>query len=157
MLFRSLVGKNAVHPFIKGRLLPIFADTYVEKDFGTGAVKVTPAHDPNDFTMGKNHNLEFINILNDNGTFNENGGPYEGQKRFDVRYTIQDDLKAAGLFVDKKDNAMKVPLCEKSKDVIEPLLKPQWWMKMKDLAAEAVKVVKNGEIKILPEIGRAHV
>ncbi|KFZ18786.1 hypothetical protein V502_03936 [Pseudogymnoascus sp. VKM F-4520 (FW-2644)] len=149
--YKHLVGKNAVHPFIKGRLLPIFADTYVEKDFGTGAVKVTPAHDPNDFTMGKSHNLEFINILNDNGTFNENGGPYEGQKRFDVRYTIQDDLKALGLFVDKKDNAMKVPLCEKSKDVIEPLLKPQWWMKMKDLAAEAVKVVKNGEIKILPE------
>jgi hypothetical protein len=81
---------------------------------------------------------------------NANTGVYQGQKRFDVRYTIQEDLKKAGLYVDKKDNPMKVPLCEKSKDVIEPLMKPQWWMKMRDLADEAIKVVKNGEIKSGP-------
>lgn len=149
--YTHLVGKNAVHPFIEGRLLPIVADTYVDKEFGTGAVKLTPAHDPNDFNLGKAHNLKFINILNDNGTINENGGSYAGQKRFDVRYTIQDDLKKLGLYVDKKDNPMKVPLCEKSKDVIEPLLKPQWWMKMDELAKEGLEVVKSGEIKILPE------
>jgi valyl-tRNA synthetase len=149
--YKHLVGKNAVHPFIPGRKLPIFADTYVDKEFGTGAVKITPAHDPNDFNMGKAHNLEFINILNDNGTMNENAGPYAGQKRFDVRYTIQDDLKKLGLYVDKKDNPMKVPLCEKSKDVIEPLMKPQWWMKMQGLADEAIRVVQEGQIKILPE------
>ena len=123
--YKHLVGKNAIHPFIPGRLMPIVADTYVEKEFGTGAVKITPAHDPSDFALGQRYNLEFINILTDEGMMNENAGPYVGQKRFDVRYTIQEDLKKAGLYVDKKDNAMTVPLCEKSKDVIEPLMKPQ--------------------------------
>ena len=149
--YKHLVGKNAVHPFIKGRLLPIVADNYVEKDFGTGAVKITPAHDPNDFTLGQRHNLKFINILTDDGLMNENTGSYAGQKRFDVRYTIQDDLKRLGLFVDKKDNPMTVPLCEKSKDIIEPLLKPQWWMRMKEMAADALNAVESGQIKILPE------
>jgi valyl-tRNA synthetase len=149
--YKHLVGKNAVHPFIPGRLMPIVADDYVEKDFGTGAVKITPAHDPNDFALGQRHKLKFINILNDDGTMNANAGPYEGQKRFDVRYAVQDDLKKLGLYVDKKDNPMKVPLCEKSKDVIEPLMKPQWWMRMRELADEAMKVVQSGEIKIRPE------
>ncbi|KAI1461648.1 tRNA synthetases class I-domain-containing protein [Annulohypoxylon moriforme] len=149
--YKHLVGKNAIHPFIPGRLMPIVADDYVDKEFGTGAVKITPAHDPNDFALGQRHNLKFINILTDDGFMNENAGPYKGQKRFDVRYSIQADLKEKGLYVDKKDNPMKVPLCEKSKDVIEPIMKPQWWMRMKDLAAEAIKVVKNGEIKIKPE------
>ncbi|KAI1213881.1 tRNA synthetases class I-domain-containing protein [Annulohypoxylon truncatum] len=149
--YKHLVGKNAIHPFIPGRLLPIVADDYVDLEFGTGAVKITPAHDPNDFALGQRHNLKFINILTDDGLMNENAGPYKGQKRFDVRYSIQADLKERGLYVDKKDNPMKVPLCEKSKDIIEPIMKPQWWMRMKDLAAEAIKVVKNGEIKIKPE------
>ncbi|KAM3507089.1 hypothetical protein MY11210_007302 [Beauveria gryllotalpidicola] len=149
--YTHLIGKNAVHPFIPSRKLPIVADEYVEMDFGTGAVKLTPAHDTNDFALGQRHKLEFINILNDDGLMNENAGPFEGQKRFDVRYSIQDALKEKGLYVDKKDNAMKVPMCSKSKDVIEPLMKPQWWVKMKDMATEATKVVKNGEIKIRPE------
>ncbi|KAI9053487.1 hypothetical protein LZ554_002442 [Drepanopeziza brunnea f. sp. 'monogermtubi'] len=149
--YKHLVGKMAIHPFIPGRKMPIVADTYVEKDFGTGAVKITPAHDPNDFALGARHHLERINILTDDGFMNENAGPYAGQKRFDVRYTIQEDLKKAGLYVGKKDNPMTVPMCEKSKDIIEPLLKPQWWMKMKDMAAAALDVVKSGEIKILPE------
>jgi valyl-tRNA synthetase len=149
--YKHLVGKTAVHPFIEGRKLPIIADDYVDMEFGTGAVKLTPAHDPNDFTLGQRHKLEFINILTDDGLMNENTGPYKGQKRFDVRYAIQDALKEKGLYVDKKDNAMKVPLCSKSKDIIEPLMKPQWWVKMKDLAAPALEVVRNGEIKIKPE------
>ncbi|RDW73974.1 Valyl-tRNA synthetase [Coleophoma crateriformis] len=149
--YKHLVGKNAIHPFIPGRLLPIVADTYVEKDFGTGAVKITPAHDPNDFALGQRHNLKFINILTDGGLMNENAGPYTGQKRFDVRYTIQDDLKKAGLYVDKKDNPMTVPLGEKSNDIIEPLMKPQWWMSMREMADAAIKVVESGEIKIRPE------
>ncbi|KAI6779603.1 Valine--tRNA ligase-like protein [Emericellopsis cladophorae] len=149
--YKHLVGKTAIHPFIEGRKLPIVADDYVDVEFGTGAVKLTPAHDPNDFTLGQRHNLEFINILTDDGLMNENAGSYKGMKRFDVRYAIQDDLKAKGLFVDKKDNAMKVPQCEKSKDIIEPLMKPQWWVKMKDLAEPALKVVRDGEIKIRPD------
>ncbi|KZF26102.1 valyl-tRNA synthetase-like protein [Xylona heveae TC161] len=148
--YQHLIGKKAKHPFVD-RLMPIVADDHVEIGFGTGAVKITPAHDPNDFAIGQRHNLEFVNILNDDGTLNANAGKYEGQKRFDVRYTVVEDLKALGLFVKKEDNPMKVPLCSKSKDVIEPIMKPQWWMKMQGLADAAVQAVKNGEIKIRPE------
>ncbi|KAL8297487.1 hypothetical protein RB597_006538 [Gaeumannomyces tritici] len=149
--YKHLVGKNAVHPFIPDRKLPIVADPSVEMEFGTGAVKLTPAHDPNDFAMGQTHKLQFINILTDDGLMNENTGPYQGQKRFDVRYTIQDDLKKAGLYVDKKDNPMTLPMCERSKDIIEPFLKPQWWVRMKEMAADAVEAVKDGRIKIKPQ------
>ncbi|KJZ73598.1 Valine--tRNA ligase [Hirsutella minnesotensis 3608] len=149
--YKHLVGKTAIHPFIEGRKLPIVADEYVDMEFGTGAVKLTPAHDPNDFNLGQKHKLEFINIFTDDGLLNENAGPYKGQKRFDVRYSIQDALKAKGLYVDKKDNPMKVPLCEKSKDVIEPIMKPQWWVRMKELAEPAMQVVRDGQIKIKPE------
>lgn len=149
--YKHMVGKNAVHPFIEGRRLPIIADEYVDMEFGTGAVKLTPAHDPNDFALGQKHGLKFINIFTDDGLLNENGGPFEGQRRFDVRYTVQERLKEKGLFVDKKDNPMKVPLCEKSKDVIEPLMKPQWWVRMKDMAEPAIAAVQDGRIKIRPE------
>ncbi|KAJ3948036.1 valine--tRNA ligase [Colletotrichum fioriniae] len=149
--YTHLVGKKAIHPIIPGRLMPIVADTYVDKEFGTGAVKLTPAHDPNDFNLGQKHGLEFINILTDDGNINENGGKYQGQKRFDVRYAIQEELKQLGLYVDKKDNAMTIPLCERSKDVIEPLLKPQWYMSMRSMADDAVAAVKDGRIKIKPE------
>lgn len=149
--YTKFIGKFATHPFIEGRRLPIVADDYVDVEFGTGAVKLTPGHDPNDFNLGKAHNLEFINIFTDDGLLNENGGSYAGQRRFDVRYSIQDDLKAKGLYVDKKDNPMKVPLSERSKDVIEPIMKPQWWMSMRSMADEAVKSVQNNEIKIKPE------
>ncbi|KUI53957.1 Valine--tRNA ligase, mitochondrial [Cytospora mali] len=149
--YTHLVGKFAIHPFIEGRKLPIVADDYVDMEFGTGAVKLTPGHDPNDFNLGKAHNLEFINIFTDDGLLNESAGPYAGQRRFDVRYKIQEDLKAKGLYVDKKDNPMKVPRSERTKDIVEPIMKPQWWMAMRDMADEAVKVVNNGEIKIKPE------
>lgn len=149
--YKHLVGKFATHPFIEGRKLPIVADEYVDMEFGTGAVKLTPAHDPNDFNLGQKHKLEFINILTDDGLMNENAGPYKGQKRFDVRYAIQDALKERGLYVDKKDNPMTVPLCEKSKDIIEPLMKPQWWVRMKELAEPAMQVVRDGQVKIKPD------
>ena len=148
--YKHLVGKNARHPFVD-RLLPIVADDYVDPEFGTGAVKMTPAHDPNDFAIGQRHNLKFINILNDDGTMNRNTGDFEGTRRFDARYKVIDALKAKGLYVKWENNPMKVPLCNKSKDVIEPLMKPQWWMRMKDMADAAVKAVKNGEIIIRPE------
>ncbi|KAI9835709.1 MAG: hypothetical protein M1819_001886 [Sarea resinae] len=148
--YKHLVGKFARHPFVD-RLMPIVADDYVDPEFGTGAVKITPAHDPNDFALGNRHSLQFINILNDNGTLNSNAGKYEGVKRFDARFTVVEDLKTLGLYVKKEDNPMKVPLCSRSKDVIEPIMKPQWWMRMRELADEAIKVVKNGEIKIRPD------
>jgi valyl-tRNA synthetase len=149
--YKHLVGKNARHPFVTDRLMPVVADDYVDPEFGTGAVKITPAHDPNDFAIGQRHGLKFLNILNDDGTLNSNAGPYAGQKRFDVRRAVVEDLKARGLYVKTEDNPMKVPLCDKSKDVIEPLMKPQWWMKMRNLADDAIKVVKDGQVKIRPE------
>ncbi|KAF1959129.1 valyl-tRNA synthetase-like protein [Byssothecium circinans] len=148
--YKHLIGKKAFHPIVN-RLMPIIADEYVDKDFGTGAVKLTPAHDPNDFNLGKKHNLEFINVLTDDGKMNKNAGEFEGQKRFDVRYSVVAKLKELGLFVKTEDNPMKVPLCLKSKDIIEPIMKPQWWMKMEGLGKRALEVVENGEIKILPE------
>ena len=149
--YKHLVGKTAVHPFIPDRKIIIFADEEVEMDFGTGAVKITPAHDPNDFTKGKKHNLEFINILNDDGTLNANAGPFADQKRFDARYGVINALKELDLYSKQVDNAMTIPMCQRSKDVIEPVLKPQWWMKMTDMAKAADEAVLDGRILIKPE------
>lgn len=149
--YKHLVGKLAIHPFIPDRKIIIIADEEVEMDFGTGAVKITPAHDPNDFTKGKKHNLEFINILNDDGTLNGNTGPFAGQKRFDARYGVINALKELDLYTKQEDNAMVIPMCQRSKDVIEPVLKPQWWMKMADMAKAADEAVTDGRILIKPE------
>ncbi|PWY89853.1 valyl-tRNA synthetase [Aspergillus heteromorphus CBS 117.55] len=151
--YKHLIGRKIQHPFV-GHLLTIIADDYVDPGYGTGAVKITPAHDANDYEIGKRHNLPFISILNDDGTLNANGGKYAGQRRFDVRYAVVEDLKELGLFVKKESNPMKVPLCVKSKDVIEPLMKPQWWMRTRELADEAMRVVRDGEIKIQPDVAR---
>ncbi|KAL4798237.1 valyl-tRNA synthetase mitochondrial precursor [Aspergillus venezuelensis] len=148
--YKHLIGKAARHPFID-RLLPIVADSEVDPEFGTGAVKITPAHDFNDFNRGKAHGLEFISVMNDDGTFNKNGGPFAGMKRFDARYKVIEMLKEKGLYVKWEHNPMKIPRCSKSNDVIEPILKPQWWMKMEGLAEPAIKAVENGEIVIRPE------
>ncbi len=149
--YKHLVGKLALHPFIPDRKILIIADEEVEMDFGTGAVKITPAHDPNDFTKGKKHNLEFINILNDDGTLNANAGPFANQKRFDARYGVINALKELDLYTKQEDNAMVIPMCQRSKDVIEPVLKPQWWMKMTDMAKAADEAVLDGRILIKPE------
>ena len=148
--WHHLVGKNARHPFIP-RLLPIFTDEHVDESKGTGAVKITPAHDFHDFEVGKRHNLEFVNILNDDGTMNHNAGDFQGVRRFEVRRQIIDALKAKNLYIRSEDNPMTIPLCQKSKDIIEPRLKPQWWMKMRGMADTAIKAVKDGKITIRPE------
>ncbi|KAH6630141.1 tRNA synthetases class I-domain-containing protein [Chaetomium sp. MPI-SDFR-AT-0129] len=152
--YAHLVGKFARHPFTD-RLLPIVEDSYVEKEFGTGAVKLTPAHDFNDYKLGERHKLEFINILNEDGTLNENAGPlFQGQKRFNARYTVVEELTKLGLYVKKEPNAMTIPLCEKTRDVIEPYMTPQWWVRMNEMAESAVRVVEEGKVKISPESAR---
>ncbi|PYI00413.1 hypothetical protein BO78DRAFT_465348 [Aspergillus sclerotiicarbonarius CBS 121057] len=148
--YKHLIGKFARHPFVD-RLMPIVADKDVDPEFGTGAVKITPAHDFNDFNRGKAHNLEFISVLNDDGTFNSKGGPFAGMKRFDARYKVIELLKEQGLYVKWEHNPMKIPRCAKSNDVIEPILKPQWWMKMESLAKPAIEAVEKGDIVIKPE------
>lgn len=150
--YTHLHGKFVQHPFL-ARKIPIVTDAEaVDMEFGTGAVKITPAHDQNDYQTGKRHNLEFINIFTDNGLLNENCGPeWEGVKRFDARARVIEELKKQGLFVEQKDNEMSIPLCSRSGDVIEPLLKPQWWVRQDEMAQEAIKAVKSGEITITPK------
>ncbi|KAJ9615784.1 hypothetical protein H2200_001861 [Cladophialophora chaetospira] len=149
--YKHLVGKLAIHPFIPDRKVLIIADEEVEMDFGTGAVKITPAHDPNDFSKGKKHHLEFINILNDDGTLNANAGPFADQKRFDARYGVIKALKELDLYVKQEDNPMVIPMCQRSKDVVEPVLKPQWWMRMTEMAKAADDAVLDGRIVIKPD------
>lgn len=151
--YTHLVGKSARHPFTD-RLLPIVKDTYVDPEFGTGAVKLTPAHDFNDYNLGQRHGLEFVNILNEDGTLNANAGSFKGQKRFDARYGVVEELTKLGLFVKKESNPMKIPLCEKSKDVIEPLIKPQWWVRMKEMAGSAIEAEQQGKVTFAPESAR---
>ena len=149
--YAHLVGKYVTHPFVNRRL-PIFTDDYVDVNFGSGAVKMTPAHDHNDFEIGKRHGLDFVNILNDDGTLNHHTGEFHGTKRFDARYKVIAALKEKGLYVKWENNPMSVPMCQKSKDVIEPMMKPQWWMKMKGgLSEAAINVVKDKKIIIRPE------
>lgn len=154
--YKHLHGKFVLHPFLD-RKLPIVCDSEaVDMEFGTGAVKITPAHDLNDYNTGKRQNLEFINIFTDDGLLNENcGKEWEGIKRFDARALVIEKLKAKGLFVDQKDNEMTIPICSRSGDVIEPLLKPQWWVKQSDMADEAIKAVKDGRITITPKTSEA--
>jgi valyl-tRNA synthetase len=149
--YKHLVGRMAIHPLIPNRKVIIFADEEVDKDFGTGAVKITPAHDPADFIKGNRHGLEFINILNDDGMLNANAGPFAGMKRFDARYAVLAALKEKNLYSRWEDNAMTIPICQRSKDIVEPVLKPQWWMKMTELARAADEAVFDGRIQIKPE------
>lgn len=148
--YKHVIGKNARHPFVD-RLMPIFTDDYVDPEFGTGAVKITPAHDLNDFAIGQRHSLKLINILNADGTMNHNTGDFEGTKRFDARYKVIQALKSKGLYVKWENNSMKVPLCAKSKDVIEPLMIPASASPRIFIHHCGFKAVKDGEIVIRPE------
>lgn len=149
--YTHLHGKFVQHPFLD-RKIPIVTDSEaVDMEFGTGAVKITPAHDQNDYNTGKRQNLEFINILTDDGLLNENCGEWKGMKRFDARAKVIEELKRLGLYVDQKDNEMTIPTCSRSGDIIEPLLKPQWWVRQDEMAKEAIKAVKSGEITITPK------
>lgn len=150
--YTHLHGKFVQHPFLE-RQIPIVLDKEaVDMTFGTGAVKITPAHDNNDYNTGKRHNLEFMNIFTDDGLLNENCGPeWQGVKRFDARAKVIEKLKELDLYVDQKDNEMTIPTCSRSGDIIEPLLKPQWWVRQDEMAQEAIKAVKSGEVTITPK------
>ena len=148
--YQHLVGKTAVLPLL-GREIPIIADDYIESAFGTGALKVTPAHDENDFQIGKKHDLETVNIMNPDGTINENGGPYEGLDRFDARDRIVEDLEDEGLLEKVEDYENKVPISSRSGAVIEPLISRQWFVKMEPLAEPAIEAVREGDIQFYPE------
>ncbi|KAL3276232.1 hypothetical protein HHI36_020948 [Cryptolaemus montrouzieri] len=149
--YKHLHGKFVVHPFCE-RKIPIIADDYVDKEFGTGAVKITPAHDPNDYEVGKRHNLPFITIFTEQGEISGNFGQFTGMKRFEARKAILEKLKEKGLYVETKNNPMVVPICSRSKDIVEPMLKPQWYVKCDEMAKKAVEAVNCGDLKIIPEM-----
>ncbi|XP_071548301.1 valine--tRNA ligase isoform X1 [Panulirus ornatus] len=149
--YRHLHGKTVIHPFTN-RKLPILQDDFVDMEFGTGAVKITPAHDPNDYEVGKRHSLLFLNIFSDDGYILDGYGQFKGMKRFEARKAVLEALKERGLYVETKDNPMVVPVCSRSKDIIEPMIKPQWYVKCSDMATKAVQAVKSGELQILPKI-----
>jgi len=148
--FMNLVGKKALVPIL-GRKIPVIADEYVDREFGTGALKITPAHDPNDYDIGTRHNLAFINVLNKDATINENGGPYAGMDRFECRQKMWADMEEAGLVIQVEPYMMKVPRSQRGGEIIEPMVSTQWFVDMKDLADEGLKAVRDGRIEIIPE------
>ena len=148
--YKDLVGKSVILPLMD-REIPIVADSYVDLEFGTGAVKMTPAHDPNDFEVSKRTGLEIINILEKDGTINSNGGKYKGLDRFEARKAILKDLEELGLLVSTKKHNHAVGHCYRCNTVIEPRISEQWFVKMRPLAEKAIAAVKNGEIKLTPK------
>ena len=148
--YKRLVGKKAVLPLMN-REIPIIADEMVDREFGTGAVKITPAHDPNDFEAGKRHGLPEIDVMTDDGHMNANAGMYAGMDRLEARKRIVEDLKAQGLLEKVTDHSHAVGLCERCKTVVEPRASTQWFCKMKPLAEPAIAVVESGEIQMVPE------
>lgn len=148
--YRHLVGKTVILPLMN-REIPVIADTYVEKDFGTGVVKITPAHDPNDFEVGLRHGLEVIDVMNDNATMNEYAGAYEGLDRYEARSRVVEDLKKLGLLDKVKPHTHNVGACYRCNTVIEPKASRQWFVKMKPLAEPAIDIVKTGKVQFVPE------
>lgn len=148
--YKELVGKTAILPLMN-REIPIIADDYVEMEFGTGAVKITPSHDPNDFEVGERHNLGQCIIMNEDGTIGANGGVYEGLERYEARKKIVDDLKEQGYLVEIKEHQNAVGHCERCSTVVEPLISKQWFVKMEPLAKPALEAYKNGELNFIPE------
>jgi valyl-tRNA synthetase len=127
--YTKYIGKTLKHPFIAGRVVTVIPDAIlVDMNFGSGAVKVTPAHDPNDYKTGKRHDLQFISLFDDAGNMNANCGQFTGMKRFDCRYAIIDELTKMGLYRGKATNPMSLGFCSRSKDVVEQVIRPQWWV-----------------------------
>jgi valyl-tRNA synthetase len=148
--YRDIVGKTLKLP-LTDREIPVIADAYVDKEFGTGCVKITPAHDPNDFEVGKRHNLEEINILNDDATINSLGGKYAGMDRYEARKAMVDDLDKLGLLVKVVPHTHMVGTHDRCKTTVEPMVKPQWFVKMSEMAKPAKEAVEKGELKLIPE------
>ncbi len=148
--YKDIIGRHVMLPLVN-REIPIVADYYVDKEFGTGAVKITPAHDPNDFEVGKRHNLEEINIMNDDATINERGGRYAGMERYEARKAIVKDLEEQGFLVKIEPHSHNVGTHDRCGTTVEPLIKQQWFVKMEELAKPAIEALHTGELKFVPE------
>lgn len=148
--YTALVGKKLLLPLVN-REIPIIADAYVDRDFGTGAVKITPAHDPNDFEVGRRHSLPEINILNDDATINENGGKYAGLDRYEARKVILEDLEAGGYLVKTEEHVHNVGTHDRCGTTVEPMVKKQWFVRMDELAKPAIEALQKGELEFVPD------
>ena len=148
--YKHLIGKKALLPLMN-REIPIIADEMVDREFGTGVVKITPAHDPNDFELGRRHKLPEIDVMTDDGHINANAGKYAGLERFKARHKIVEDLKAQGLLEKVNEHTHAIGICERSKTIVEPRISTQWFCKMKPLAEPAIAAVERGEIRMVPE------
>ena len=148
--YKDIVGKTLILPLV-GREIPVIADTYVEQDFGTGVVKITPAHDPNDFEVGLRHNLEIINVMNDDGSINENGGKFAGMPGLEARKQIVKELEEQGFLVRIEPIKHNVGSCYRCHTVVEPRVSKQWFVKMEELAKPAIECVRDGRVRFIPE------
>ena len=148
--YQDIIGKTVMLPFVN-REIPVIADEYVDMEFGTGVVKITPAHDPNDFEVGKRHNLPVINILNDDATINSNGGEFEGMDRYEARDIIVKKMDEMGLLVKIEDHTHNVGTHDRCKTTVEPMVKPQWFVAMEELAKPAIEAIKTGELTFVPK------
>ena len=148
--YAHLIGRSVLLPIVN-KVIPIVTDTYVDREFGTGVVKITPAHDPNDFEVGKRHNLPVVNIMNDDAAINENGGKYQGMGRYEARKAIVEELESLGLLVKIEEYSHNVGTHDRCKTTIEPLVKEQWFVKMDELIKPAAEAVKSGKIRLVPE------
>ncbi|MRR32870.1 valine--tRNA ligase, partial [bacterium] len=148
--YQAFIGKEVLVPILNRRI-PVIADEYVDRAFGTGALKITPAHDPNDYAIGQTHHLEMISIMDESAHINSNGGPYAGMDRFDCRKKIWEDMRAAGLVIKEQPYTLNVPRSQRGGEIIEPMISTQWFVKIQPLAEKALEAVKSGQTKIVPE------
>lgn len=148
--YQKYIGRKVIVPIL-GRVIPVIADPYVDREFGTGALKITPGHDPNDYQIGQKHGLEIISVLDINAHVNENGGPYQGQDRFDCRKNLWEDMRSAGLVIKEEDYMLNIPRSQRGGEIIEPMISDQWFLRMEPLAKPALEAVRSGRIRIVPE------
>jgi len=148
--YQMFIGKDVLVPIL-GRRIPVIADEYVDRAFGTGALKITPAHDPNDYTIGQTHNLEMINILNKDASINENGAQYAGMDRFECRKKLWEDMRAVDLVIKEQPYTLNVPRSQRGGEIVEPMISTQWFVKIQPLADRALASVKEGRTRIVPE------
>jgi valyl-tRNA synthetase len=150
MRYQHWIGKKVVVPVL-GREIPVIADEYVDREFGTGALKITPGHDPNDYEIGQRHHLPVISILDESAHVNSNGGPYAGMDRFECRQRMWEDMRAAGLVIKEEPYLLNVPRSQRGGEIVEPMISTQWFVKIEPLAEKALLAVRSGQIRIVPE------
>ena len=148
--YQKFVGRKVVVPVL-GRLIPVIADSYVSREFGSGALKITPGHDPNDYEIGQRHNLPIISMLDEAARINVHGGPYQGQDRFECRKNLWEDMRQAGLVVKEEPYTLNVPRTQRGGEIVEPMVSTQWFVHIQPLADKALEAVRDGRIHIVPE------